>query len=89
MKNVLTRKLADRLDTTLPEARKMISELFDIIRDELTADNNVHLELIGTLRSVNQAPRMARNPTLNTPVYVPAKKYVKFTMSEKLKAILN
>lgn len=86
-------ELAKRISSTqgVPEAdaKKQVSIVFSSIEQELKAGNPVTIRNFGKFSLRELGPRKGRNPRTGEAIDIPAKKYPKFSSSDKLKASVN
>lgn len=66
-----------------------VKNLFDTIKAEVKAGNEVDLARFGKFVPATRAPRVSRNPQTGATVQVGAKKTVKFKASKTFKDELN
>ena len=74
---------------TRRDATKATEGLLDAITGALIAGTNVSLSNVGTLRRETAPARTFRNPQTNTPLDVPEREVVRWTMSPTLEDVLN
>ncbi|MEJ2368517.1 MAG: HU family DNA-binding protein [Acidobacteriota bacterium] len=69
---------------TLPQAKALVDEVLDSIKDGLVEEGHVVLSGFGTFRVVRRKPRMGRDLAKGVPVPVPARNGLVFIPSRNL-----
>lgn len=86
----LATALADRVPgLSLTQATAATEAIIDIMADALTRGHSITLRGFATIKPVVHAPRKARNLSTGETVDVPARRSVKFILSNELKNQLN
>jgi DNA-binding protein HU-beta len=68
---------------------RYVNAVFDTIKAEVAAGNEVIIKNFGTFKTVNRAERTARNPRTGETITVPATKTPKFTAGAGFKAAVK
>lgn len=68
---------------------KALKLAFETIKSEVASGNKVDIAGFGSFQLVERAPRSSRNPKTGEVIQVPAKKAVKFKVSQTFKNVLN
>lgn len=68
---------------------RVITELAEVITDEVANGNTVNISDFGKFAPQKRAARTGRNPHLNIPVPIPPCTTVKFTPSNHFKHVVN
>lgn len=68
---------------------KALKLAFETIKAEVASGNKVDIAGFGSFQLVERAPRSSRNPKTGETIQVPAKKAVKFKVSQTFKNVLN
>ncbi len=77
-KQDLIKTIKSNHGTTIAEAEKILSTIFDRIDDALGAGDVVRIAGFGTFKRVETKARTCRNPTTGGTVVVPAGHRIKF-----------
>ena len=77
-KKEIVRQIAMELNIDQTLAKKVIQRCLDAIIDVLVETGRIELRNFGVFEVKLRAPRKARNPRTNEPVYVPAKRVVTY-----------
>jgi len=89
-KTDLARKLAKQSDDlSLKESKEVITSLFKLIADELSAGNVVNIPDFGTFSITQRAERQGINPSTKAKITIPAQLSPKFKASKSLKLLVN
>lgn len=70
-------------------ADKVCTEVFEIIKSEVAAGNEVVIKKFGTFRLLDKAERKGRNPRTGEEITIPACKMPHFRASGAFKAMSN
>ena len=87
--NECAKNLAAKRDITLAAAKEMLTDVLDVMEDELVRTEG--LQFIGrwTFSVADRKARVGHNPFAKTPMKIPAKRIVKFRIGKKLEERLN
>jgi nucleoid DNA-binding protein len=85
----LAKKMAQTHGVTEAEAKQSVQHVFRSIEAELAAGNPVTIRNFGRFSLRQLGERKGRNPRTGEAINIPAKKYPKFSSSDKLKAAVN
>ena len=70
------------------QAERMVSKVFDVIKEAVANGDSVSIAGFGTFRPVERAERTARNPQTGEPVHVPAHKVPAFKAASGFKDLV-
>ncbi len=76
-------------DVSKADVGRIYEGLVELARSQLQSEGEFALPGLGCLKVRESKERMARNPKTGEPVFVPAKKNVRFTAYKDLKELLN
>lgn len=87
----LYKEIAERLDWTVSDVKRVFETYADIVLEEIQKGNEVPLPKLGKFTKSIRPPRTARNPKTGEKVQVPEKEILKFRVKNKgdLKKLLN
>lgn len=88
MKDIAERLSAEE-DITQKEAVSIVSNVLDIIKEELIAEGDVRLVDFGTFKIGDRKARTGRNPATGELMQIAASKVVKFKPAKKFKEAVN
>ncbi len=88
-KKDLIAEIAAELGVTKVRAEKYVESMLSICRSRLLEGERIALIGLGTFTVKQQRPRKGRDMNTGKPVYIPARKTVKFKPSKDLVAGLN
>jgi integration host factor subunit alpha len=88
-KAAMARHLTHRLTLPKPESVRLVESVLGIIKEALTAGEDVLITGFGRFRVQEKAGRKGRNPLTGEEVDLPARKVVTFKCSGKLRDRLN
>ena len=71
------------------EAGKQFNLVFQAIKEELVAGNEVTIKKFGKFQVQNRSERDGRNPKTGAAIKIPAKRYVNFKSYDSLKDDMN
>lgn len=84
-KFTLIEELAERLDTTKLEVKKVVENLFDLITEELVKGETVRIVGFGEFEIRNRAERKGINPKTGVKIHIKATKTPSFRAGKSLK----
>lgn len=84
-KQELINEMAEGLGIPKKDVDRALTELADIVQDELARGNEVLLPGIGKLKTKQSAARTGRNPATGEEMEIPARTAVKFVVAKALK----
>ena len=91
--NITIKDLIDSLkknsDLDNTKASEFVNLFFNKIKDELQKNNSVKIAGFGTFEVIYTKQRIGRNPKTLEEYAIPSIKKVRFTLSPKLKKIIN
>lgn len=81
--------LAQQSGLSKDEARKQFDMVFEAIKTELNAGNDITVQNFGRFYISELGPRKGRNPRTGEAIDIPARRYARFNSSESFKDVLN
>ncbi len=84
-KNEIIENISDKAGFTKVESKKVVEELFGIIKDELAKGNPVKISGFGKWTVLNKKARRGRNPKTGEEMTIDARKAVTFKASAALR----
>ena len=87
-KNIIT-KISDLGGISSEEATKQFNLVFQAVKEELMAGNEVTIKKFGKFQVQNRSERDGRNPKTGAAIRIPAKRYVHFKSYDSLKDEMN
>ena len=84
-KKGIVKVLAQNADLTQVEAKRVLQATFDTIIEVLAQERHIEIRNFGVFDVRTRAPRNARNPRTNEPVFVPEKTVVTFKPGRLMK----
>ena len=88
-KEDIVKNSAKLANVTLDTADKVFDAIFESIRQELLAGEEVSFRRFGAFQLMTRSARMGVDPRNGTPVAIPEKLRVKFQIGKTLAAALN
>jgi nucleoid DNA-binding protein len=88
-KKALAKELSKRTLMTQKEATQVVSELFDIILEEVGEGEDVSIVGFGKFYSYEHSPRPVRNPKTQEPMILKRHKSLRFKTSNVAKKLLK
>lgn len=88
-KDDIIRAVAEKVGLTLPQAKQAVETMISSITAALVAGDKVQIKGLMTLKPVDKAARVGRNPRTGEAVEIPAKRAVKFQPGKALLDRLN
>ena len=88
-KKELAQNLSDQTELSLADAKKIVDLFFDTIKEQLNSGKTVKLSGFGTFEVIHTKQRIGRNPKTLEEYVIPSIQKVRFTLSPKLKKIIN
>jgi DNA-binding protein HU-beta len=88
-KKILAKELSKRTLMTQKEATHFISELFDIVLEEIGDGEEVSIVGFGKFYSYEHSPRPVRNPKTQEPMTLKRHKSLRFKTSNVAKKLLK
>ena len=88
-KKALAKELSKRTLMTQKEATQVVSELFDIILEEVGEGEDVSIVGFGKFYSYEHSPRPVRNPKTQEPMILKRHKSLRFKPSNVAKKLLK
>ena len=88
-KKALAKELSKRTLMTQKEATQVVSELFDIILEEIGEGEDVSIVGFGKFYSYEHSPRPVRNPKTQEPMILKRHKSLRFKTSNVAKKLLK
>lgn len=85
----LATKVSKQTGVSEEEAGQFVSAVFDAIRTQLVAGEELTVRNFGRFYVQQRDARKGRNPRTGEELQIPARNYPKFAASEKLKEVLN
>jgi DNA-binding protein HU-beta len=86
---MLTERIAQALNVSLPEARRIVEAVRLSIQAELLEGNKVMMKGLGTLSILERKERTGRNLQTGKTIKIPARKAVRFGLSPSFKEKLS
>jgi nucleoid DNA-binding protein len=83
-KIAIVRTVADKLNITQQEAKRVVQNVLDAIKDTLIDEGRIELRNFGVLEVRERAARQARNPRTGDTVQVKKKRVVVFKVGKAL-----
>jgi nucleoid DNA-binding protein len=74
---------------TVATVRRIVAGVFDELSKALTGCRKIEIRNFGVFRSVDRAPRVARNPRTGEKIPIGARKSVKFILGRELVSKLS
>ena len=87
-KNDLAKKISQEIDIPFELSRNFISSFFNVQKDIIN-HNNLKISKFGSYKLSLTPQRIGRNPRTMKEYVIPTKKRISFTISKKIKSILN
>ena len=87
-KNDLAKRISQEIDIPLELSKNFISSFFNIQKDIINK-NNLKISKFGSYKLRLTPQRIGRNPQTMKEYVIPTKKRISFTISKKIKSILN
>ncbi len=84
-KKGIVKALAENAGLTQVEAKRILQATFDTIIEVLARERHIEIRNFGVFTVKTRAPRNARNPRTNEPVFVPEKEVVTFRPGRLMK----
>lgn len=81
--------LSQELNLQQAQAREIVDDFFDTVRDLLAEGHDLHLSGFGNFTLRNKKERPGRNPLTGEEVLISARRVVGFHVGQKLKARLQ
>lgn len=78
--------LSQKTGMTKKSSETALDAVLQIISEALASGDKVQIVGFGTFEVKDRAPRTGRNPRINLPVYIPAKRVPYFTPGKTLKS---
>ncbi len=88
-KKDLTNRVAETLEVSKAEAKKLIDVLLEEVSGALVEDGEVNLTPLGKFVVVERAARKGRNPQTGEELDIPATNAPKFRASKNLKELVK
>lgn len=85
-KEKMVEALSQKTGMTKKSSEAALNAVLQIIAETLVSGDRVQIVGFGTFEVKERAPRTGRNPQLNLPVYIPAKRVPYFTPGKTLKS---
>ncbi len=85
----LVEKLIERSGMARSTAMEAVESVVTIMADTLSSGETITLRGLGTFNVRTAKAKLARNITKGEPITIPARKTVKFILSNKIKNILK
>jgi integration host factor subunit alpha len=82
----LVEKLLDELDLNKRDAKELVDQFFEEIKNELEAGNSVKLSGFGNFDLRDKRQRPGRNPKTGEEIPITARRVVTFKPGQKLKS---
>lgn len=87
-KSIIT-KISELGGISSEEANKQFNLVFQAVKEELVAGNEVVVKKFGKFQVQNRSERDGRNPKTGATIRIPAKRYVHFKSYDSLKDDMN
>ena len=81
--------LAAKRNITLASAKEILSDVLDVMEDELIRTEGLQFVGRWTLTLADRKERIGHNPFAKEPMTIPAKKIIKFKTGKRLEERLN
>lgn len=85
----LVQTIAQNTQMTIKDTEKVVSNLFDVISEQLAQGERVQIIGFGTFETRMSSARTGRNPHTGEEIKIPARKTVKFKAGKTLKALVD
>ena len=84
-KRELVHRIAESLQVSKADARKVVQTFLDLISEELARGNRIEFRRFGVFEVRQRKPRIGQNPKTLEKVKVPGRRVVKFKEGRDLK----
>lgn len=88
-KDTIVRALAADHGLTLRKAGELYGQVIGSVAEALNSGTPVRLSGFGTLKIIDVAPRVVKNPRTGDPIQLGARKRVRFSAASRLKRSVN
>lgn len=88
-RNELIRATAEKSETTIKNAKAVVDALFEVIENTLVSGEDVKVTGFGTYYTILKEEHIGRNPSTNTAITIPERRYAKFKYSNAIFNALN
>ena len=87
-KNDLAKRISQEIDTPFELSRNFVSSFFNI-KKKIINNKNLKMSKFGSYKVSLTPQRIGRNPQTMKEYVIPKRKRISFTISKKIKSILN
>jgi len=88
-KRAIAQTVSEKLNITQLEAKRVVQNVLDVIKDTLVAEGRIELRNFGVLEIRERAARQARNPRTGDTVQVEKKRVVVFKTGKALEVAVQ